>query len=163
MAFGSTNPDKHPELASVAMEIAAELDGSFLSANIFGGFLRANMQIRFWRKILELERNHVERNIRLFGERPVTLLQKNQTAYVWSLSNTSLRPKVLNCQTHPPRNDVPKITLHGVQTRSAKPTGTVEVLVWKSCMPPYHSYTMTCDMDAPQDMMAKKKRPHPMA
>src|SRR5947207_2891506 len=37
MAFGSTNPDEHPELASIAMEIAAELDGSFLDANVIGG------------------------------------------------------------------------------------------------------------------------------
>ncbi|XP_004972148.2 disease resistance protein RGA2 [Setaria italica] len=40
IAFGSTNPDDHPELASIAMEIAEELDRSFLSANLYGGFLR---------------------------------------------------------------------------------------------------------------------------
>ncbi|OEL28348.1 hypothetical protein BAE44_0010633, partial [Dichanthelium oligosanthes] len=158
IAFGSTNPDDHPELASIAMEIAEELDRSFLSANLCGGYLRANIDSRFWRKILELERNHVERNILHFGERPQTLLRKNQTAYVWSLSNISMRLKVLYYQTHYPHNEVPTTTLHEVQTRSTETNGRLEVLVWKSLIPPYHSYTMICEMEAPPHMTDKKKR-----
>ncbi|CAO2166214.1 unnamed protein product [Urochloa humidicola] len=163
MAFGSTNPDDHPELASIAMEIAEDLDRSFLSANLCGDFLRSNMDSRFWRKILELERNHVERNILKFGERPRTLLQKKQTAYVLNLSNNSIRLKVFYCQTHYPQNEVAKTKSDEVQTRSAESYGRrVEVLVWKSCIPPYHSYTMICKMEEPPHMMDKKKRPHSM-
>ncbi|KAJ1285165.1 hypothetical protein BS78_03G259200 [Paspalum vaginatum] len=159
MAFGSTNPEEHPRLASIAMELAAELDGSFIGANILAGFLRANMHFRFWRKILELERIQVERNIHVFGERPVNLLRTNQTAYVYSLANSSMKLKVLNCETHSPQNDVPKTMLHEVQTRSGKAHGVLEVLLWRSNIPPYHSYTMRCEMESPQDVMAKKKRP----
>lgn len=111
IAFGSTNPDDHPELASIAMEIAEELDSrSFLSANLCGGCLRGNMDSQFWRKILELERNHVVRNIRHFGERPQTL----------RLSNISMRLKVLYCQTNYLPNEVPKTKLHEVQPRSTE-------------------------------------------
>ncbi|CAL4947714.1 unnamed protein product [Urochloa decumbens] len=163
IAFGSTNPDDHPELASIAMEIAEDLDRSFLCANLCGGFLRANMDCRFWRQILELERNHVERNILNFGERPQTLVHKKQTPYVLSLSNNSMRLKVFYCQTHCPQNEVAKTTAHEVQTGSIESyRRRLGVLVWKSCILPYHSYTMICKMGAPAHVMNKKKRPHSM-
>ncbi|CAM0145248.1 unnamed protein product [Urochloa decumbens] len=160
MAFGSTNPDDYPELASLAMEIAARLDGCFVAAHAMCEFfLRANMHRSFWNKILECVRNNIERNIQLFGEHPRILLEQNQIAYVWCLADFSMRPKVLYVQTHSQLNDVPKIMLHKLQT-SSKAHGKMEVLVWKSRIPPYHSYTMKCEIEAPQDMMAKKKRPH---
>ncbi|CAL4947715.1 unnamed protein product [Urochloa decumbens] len=159
LAFGSTNPDDHPELASLAMEIAARSEGCFVGARaICEFFLRANMHRSFWKKILECQENNIERNIQFFGEYPHSLLKKNQIAYVWSLANVSMRPKILYYQTHSQLNDVPKIMLHELQT-SAKTHGKLEVLVWKSRIPPYHSYTMKCEIEAPQDMMAKK-RPH---
>ncbi|PAN28780.1 hypothetical protein PAHAL_5G178000 [Panicum hallii] len=158
MAFGSTNPADHPELASIAMEIAAGLERCFVGAHVICGFLRANMQRRFWNKILECQRNNIDRNIRIFGEHPLALIQKKQTAYVWSLSNMSMRVKVLYCQTHSTLNDVPKIALHEVQT-SAKARGKLEALVLKSRIPPYHSYSMTCEIEVPRDMTTKKKRP----
>jgi hypothetical protein len=157
MAFGSTDPDEHPELASIAMDIAAGLEGSFLAANVICGFLRANMHYRFWRKILELNRNCLERNILLFGKRPQTLLRENQIVYVWSLSNnSSIWVKVLYCETHSHANEVPKTMLHDIQTISAKAYRKLDVLVWRSPIPPYHSYTMRLEM------MSKKKRPHSM-
>jgi len=65
MAFGSTNPADHPELASIVMEIAAGLERSFVGAHVICGFLRANMQRRFWNKILQCQRNNIDRNIRI--------------------------------------------------------------------------------------------------
>ncbi|CAL4974324.1 unnamed protein product [Urochloa decumbens] len=159
MAFGSTNPDDHPELASLAMEIAARVEGCFVAANTISEFfLRANMHRSFWNKILECLTNNVERNTQFFGEHPRILLEKNQIAYVWSLSHGPTRLKVLYYQTLSPMIDVPKITLHEVQT-SAKGHGKLDVLVWKSRIPPYHSYIMKCEIEASQDMMAKKKHP----
>ncbi|TVU35285.1 hypothetical protein EJB05_17169, partial [Eragrostis curvula] len=162
MAFGSTNPEVHPELASIAMELAEELDGSFLVANIISGLLRADIQSRSWRKFLELHKNHVKRNMDLFGEHPHTLLyKKNQVAYVWCLTSISMRLKVQYRDKlyHP--NEVPKLTLHDVMTGSAEAHGKFDVVAWKSCIPPYDNYLMSCEIEAPQDMKkAKKKRPH---
>ncbi|CAL4961669.1 unnamed protein product [Urochloa decumbens] len=158
MAFGSTNPNDHPELASIAMEIAAGLEGCFVAAHAICGFLRANMNRSFWNMILECDRNNIERNILIFGEHRHSLLQKKQTAYVWSLSDLSMRAKVLSYQSHSSLNDVPKIMIHEVQT-STKAHGKLDVLLWKSRVPPYHSYTMKCEIEAPEDMMVKKKRP----
>ncbi|KAL6845056.1 hypothetical protein ACP4OV_024551 [Aristida adscensionis] len=161
MAFGSTNPEEHPELASIAMDIAADLHGSFMGANIIGGYMRANMQNWFWRKILELQINHIERNNLLFGEHPHSLLQKNQTAYLWSMSNMDLKACYREKYHH--QNEIPKIMLHEIQIGSAEPHGKFEVVIWKSHIPPYHSYVMSCEMEAPQHMIAKKKRPYSMA
>ncbi|XP_004972146.1 disease resistance protein RGA2-like [Setaria italica] len=108
MAFGSTNPDDHPALASIAMEIAAGLQGGFLGAHAICGFLRANIHNWFWNMILECQRNNIERNILIFGEHPQSLLWKSQIAYVWTLSNISVRVKVLHFQTRSPLNDVRK-------------------------------------------------------
>jgi hypothetical protein len=122
------------------MDIAAGLEGSFLAANVICGFLRANMHNRFWRKVLELERTCLERNILLFGKRPQTLLRKNKSAYIWCLSNnSSIWVKFLYYETHSPANEVPKIMVHDVQTISAKAYRKLDVLVWRSAIPPYHS------------------------
>ncbi|OEL21391.1 hypothetical protein BAE44_0017590 [Dichanthelium oligosanthes] len=162
LAFGSTNPEEHPELASIAMEIAELLDGSFLGANTVSGMLRANLNARFWRKILELQRNHVERNILLFGEHPHSLLQKNRLVYLRTMSNRAIWFKVRHHEKHFHDNEVPKIMLLDVHTGSAETSnGKFEVVVWRSQIPPYHSYLMSCEMETPH-LMTKKKRPHSM-
>uniref|UniRef100_A0ACD5THD1 Uncharacterized protein n=1 Tax=Avena sativa TaxID=4498 RepID=A0ACD5THD1_AVESA len=48
LTFGSTDPGAEPKLASLAMEIAADLSGSFVAGNIIAGLLRANFSARFW-------------------------------------------------------------------------------------------------------------------
>ncbi|TVU35281.1 hypothetical protein EJB05_17165 [Eragrostis curvula] len=160
MAFGSTNPDEHPELASIAMEISADMDGSFLSANIVSRMLRANFHAQFWRKILELQRDYIQRHLLLFGEHPHTLVMKNQPIYLWSMSDVSMCIKVHSCEKLYHQNEVPKIKLHEVLTGTAEAQGKFEIVVWRSCIPPYHSFMMSSE--APCHMMAKNKRPYSM-
>ncbi|KAF8678612.1 hypothetical protein HU200_046231 [Digitaria exilis] len=50
IAFGSTDAEDQPELASVLMEMADLLNRSFISANLFGGLLRANPCSQFWQR-----------------------------------------------------------------------------------------------------------------
>nr|CAB3472696.1 unnamed protein product [Digitaria exilis] len=53
LAFGSTNPyDHHPELASIAKEIATEIDGYFMITSVVTRVLRANKNSQFWRRAL---------------------------------------------------------------------------------------------------------------
>ncbi|XP_015694898.1 putative disease resistance protein RGA3 isoform X2 [Oryza brachyantha] len=40
IVFGSTNPEEEPKLASICMELATMVDGSFMGAHIFGDILR---------------------------------------------------------------------------------------------------------------------------
>lgn len=52
LAFGSTNPDNHPQLASIGMEIARMLRGLLLSANVIAEMLRKNLSVQYWLHIL---------------------------------------------------------------------------------------------------------------
>ncbi|XP_062180485.1 disease resistance protein RGA2-like [Phragmites australis] len=157
IAFGSTNPEEHPllavsnvilTLASIGMEIAVELNGSFTGANIAGALLRANFCIKFWRRMLKYHRDCTERHLILFGEHPHTLLQKNQHIYLWGIPPASQLFIVRDYKTHPSNKDFPKVMLLDVQTGSAKPHGKFEVLAWRSHIPPYHDYVMSCESRA---------------
>ncbi|TVU40569.1 hypothetical protein EJB05_14036 [Eragrostis curvula] len=52
LAFGSTDPEMHPRLVYLAMEIARVLDGTLFRASITACLLRDNFDIHFWRKVL---------------------------------------------------------------------------------------------------------------
>ncbi|CAL5079423.1 unnamed protein product [Urochloa decumbens] len=161
LAFGSTNPEEHPDLASIGMDIAETLDGSFMGANNICGLLRANLDPRYWRKILALQRNLVERNILHCGDHPHSLLQKSRAIYIWRMSNRTMWFKVRYPDKRFQGNDVPKIKLLDVQTGSAETRGKFEAIVWRSRIPPYYSYLMSCEMETP-NLIAKKKRPRSM-
>ncbi|CAL5079400.1 unnamed protein product [Urochloa decumbens] len=162
LAFGSTNPEEHPVLASIGMEIAETLDGSFMGANIICGLLRANLDPRYWRKILALQRDQVERNILRCGEHMHSLLQKSRDIYIWTMSNRTIWYRVRYPDKDFQVNYVPKIKLIDVQTGSAETHGKFEAVVWRSRIPPYYSYLMSCEMETPNLMAKKKKRPRSM-
>ena len=48
LAFGSTDPDNHPEMAATGMEIAKMLQGLLLSGNVLADILRKNQNVQFW-------------------------------------------------------------------------------------------------------------------
>ncbi|CAN6203490.1 unnamed protein product [Urochloa humidicola] len=162
LAFGSTNPEEHPELASIAMDIAETLHGSFIGGNNVCGLLRANLDARFWRKILALQREHVQRNILRFGEHPQSLRQKSRAVYTWTMSNRTMWFKIRYPEKRFDNNDAPKIKLLDIQTGGAETHGKFEVVVCRSRIPPYHSYLVSCEMETPNLMAKKKKRPHSM-
>ena len=43
-------------------------------------------------------------------------------------------------------HDLPKITLNELQVGSARPRGKFEVVGWRSRIPPYYSYLMSCEV-----------------
>ncbi|KAF3336734.1 disease resistance protein RGA2-like protein [Carex littledalei] len=47
-AFGSADPEDHPELAKIGGEIAKKMNGSIWGAKILGEFLRDNLNAPFW-------------------------------------------------------------------------------------------------------------------
>ncbi|KAM0894520.1 hypothetical protein ACQ4PT_024470 [Festuca glaucescens] len=47
LVFGSTDPHEHPKLASIAMEIALQMRGSFIFAYVIATLLRENLSARF--------------------------------------------------------------------------------------------------------------------
>jgi hypothetical protein len=65
-AFGSADPDEHPKLASVAMDMAVEARGSFMAAMVSADL--SNRQL--WYKVLATARHNMQKNLMLFGESP---------------------------------------------------------------------------------------------
>ena len=77
-SFGSTDPEHHPRLASVAMEISKiQSNTTLMGANITATFLRDNFDINIWCKVLVFLRGLFQKHIAKFGGHPGGFL--NQT------------------------------------------------------------------------------------
>uniref|UniRef100_A0A8R7K492 NB-ARC domain-containing protein n=1 Tax=Triticum urartu TaxID=4572 RepID=A0A8R7K492_TRIUA len=152
LVFGSTDPEEHPKLTSIAMEIALEMRESFLYAYIIAALLRENISARFWCRVLRHLREHRQKNILLLGECPV---DEEQPRYVWSMAkrrqgSEDIKFYLQGCdpQKGPASHgEIPKITVMDLisGTWSAMPRGKFEVLSWRSVIPPYYSYTTVCE------------------
>uniref|UniRef100_A0ACD5W3A4 Uncharacterized protein n=1 Tax=Avena sativa TaxID=4498 RepID=A0ACD5W3A4_AVESA len=159
IALGRADGEDYPELSSIAMEIAAELNASFSSANIIGTFLRANLDVGFWRKVLEHLREFNNKHLLMFGEHPVDLMQKDRPVYLWRMTGSSEALIAHRCyQVCSPQHKIPKLTMHDILSGRAIPHGNFEVLAWKSQIPPYYSYLMSCSIMTSRHMVLKKKR-----
>ncbi|CAM0882464.1 unnamed protein product [Alopecurus aequalis] len=158
IAFRDAGPNDYPELASIAMEIAAELNASFPNAYIIGTFLRANLDVRFWRKVLEHLREFSNKHFVMFGEHPVNLLQKGRPIYQCTMRGKSEAIIAHRCyEVCSPQHRVPKLSLYDIFCGSPIPRGNFEVLAWKSHLPPYYSYVMSCSIMTSQRMVVKKR------
>ncbi|PAN28762.1 hypothetical protein PAHAL_5G177600 [Panicum hallii] len=149
IAFGSADAEDQPELASVCMEMADLLNRCIISANLFGVLLRANPCCQFWRRVLNGLRHYIRMHLLHFGEHPSDLLLMNgRPIYLWRLPMTDTvltayhSYQACSSQEH----DLPKITLNEVQIGSTRPRGKFEVLAWRSRIPPYYSYLMSCQV-----------------
>lgn len=159
ITFGGTNPDMHPELAYLAMEIARVHNGSIFAANITACLLRANFDILYWRKVLAFLRRYVEKHFSMFGEHPCDMLEGNIPTYIQRMGRSIEDFFVLDqYETCSSQEDVPKITIQDVMYRGVKPHGTFEVLAWKSQILPYHCYIYTCKIQELQTRVIKRKQ-----
>lgn len=160
IAFRDAGPDDYSELSSIAMEIAAELNASFINANIIGTLLRANLDVRFWRKALERIREFTAKHVLMFGEHPVDLMRKGRPVYLWRMTGGGSEVLVANGvhQVCSPHQEVPKLTLLDVVSGSAMPRGNCKFLAWKSQIPPYYSYLVSCSTMTSRQMVVNKKR-----
>ncbi|KAM0894521.1 hypothetical protein ACQ4PT_024471 [Festuca glaucescens] len=154
LVFGSTDPQEHPKLTSIAMEIALQMSGSFLFAYVMASLLRENPSARFWSRVLSHIREHMQRNVLLLGEYP----EDPKSRYVWSIAETQggfKDSKLLllhhSYQKGPSAHgEVPGMDLLSLTdllfcTRSVIPQGKFEVLCWRSLIPPYYSYVCSCE------------------
>lgn len=153
LAFGGANPEEHPRLVAIAMDICREEKGSFIGGNIACSLLRANLDARFWCSILHNMREYTEKHRHLFGKHPHDLLQKNRHVYLWRLAQTSKVFVSYGCyQARPAQEDVPRMTLQEVLSGRPAPSGRFEALAWRSQIPPCYSYLMSCSVQ-----VARKK------
>ncbi|KQK05231.1 hypothetical protein BRADI_2g18851v3 [Brachypodium distachyon] len=152
IVFGSTDPDEHPKLTSIAMELALDMPRSFMCAYVVAALLRAaNLSVRSWCKVHTHFREYIRKNTLLFGEFP----EDDQPRHIWSMEETQQGSENLeffllgdSYQKGPAaHSEVPQITVVDLVcgTRSVRPRGRFEVLFWRSCIPPYYSYASACE------------------
>jgi hypothetical protein len=160
LAFGSTNPDEQPKLATMAMEIALEQTQCFKSALIIAGLLRDNFNAQFWHTVLQCVRAHKQTHFLMSDKHPNLCLREDEPVYYWRLARSSKYFLVCNHHQLDSSQEVPKISVHNIilGCGGTLPRGKFEALAWKSRIPPYYSYTISCKVQAPQPMAERKKR-----
>ncbi|CAL4932781.1 unnamed protein product [Urochloa decumbens] len=149
LAFGGTDPENHPQMASIGMEIAKMLQGLLLSGNVLADILRKNQNVQFWLHILKRFRNSVEHNLFLFGEHPKQLVERNRPTDITMFVSPSAAPLHLI----PPRGDssfhnkeLSKVTFGDLLQGSSTivPKGEFQILAWQSRIPPFTKFLATC-------------------
>lgn len=116
IAFGSTNPEEHPDLAALGMEITVHMNRSFLAANTVAAILRANLDSQFWHKMLRCLRDFANKHLSMFGEHPTDLLQKDRPVYIWTMAKTKnvFVIRDIYQERSPQISELPKIMAHDV-------------------------------------------------
>ncbi|TVU40550.1 hypothetical protein EJB05_14017, partial [Eragrostis curvula] len=157
LTFGSINPEMHPRLAYVAMEIARVLNGRFLCIVGTAYLLRDNFEIHFWSKILAFLRRLVQKHVLRFGEHPFDLVDQNRISHHRRMVTPS-EYFVVYRQYECPPEEVPMIRTVDLMYGSIKCHGKFEALAWRSPLPPYYSYVYTCEIQEQKSTAAKRKR-----
>ncbi|KAL6615955.1 hypothetical protein ACP70R_038225 [Stipagrostis hirtigluma subsp. patula] len=161
LAFGGANPDDHPELASVAMEIAVQLNGLFLGANITATLMRDNLSVQFWRRVLVCLRAFTSKHRLMFGEHPGDRLEKGAPVYTWRIARSSSEIVICSVYQKPSsssQHDVPKITSTDIIAGSVPQQGEFQAVSWRSNIPPYYTYLASCASRAATCKMASKNK-----
>ncbi|KAM0840892.1 hypothetical protein ACQ4PT_059373 [Festuca glaucescens] len=152
LVFGSTDPEEHPKLTSIAMELALEMCGSFIFAYVAATLLRANPSVRFWCRVLRQAREFTQKNNFVLGE----YHEDHMSRYGWGIAETQQgyedRKLFLIQHSHQKgpaaHGEVPRITMVDLLSGAWSPMqrGKFEVLSWRSLVPPYYSYVYSCEL-----------------
>ncbi|AQK97873.1 Disease resistance protein RGA2 [Zea mays] len=160
IAFGSTDAMDEPELESICMEMADLLNGSFVAANLFGGYLRANLCPQFWQKVLKGYRHYASMHLNLFGEHQSDSLANGRPIYMWRLPKTDAMLIAYGCYQacSAQQHDLPMTTMEEVQIGSTRPRGDFQAVAWRSNIPPYYSYLLNCGVQASSSLIRTPRR-----
>ncbi|CAN6210047.1 unnamed protein product [Urochloa humidicola] len=161
--FGSVDVVmEHPKLASIALEMAREMSGCFMGANVFGGMLRSKLDIGTWTLALATYRElrHTNRSVSC-----------QSLVDPWALSGHVLVPMVNRVspgyfvvvkiyQTASTHGDAtaPKISVQDAILGRARPQGNFAALAWRSHIPPHYNYVFSCEQRMPVTAVSRKKR-----
>jgi hypothetical protein len=164
LAFGSTNPEEHPRLASVARDIATALEGSIIMANVYADVLRKDQSSKFWFSILKRYRYVVQSNLSVYGEHPRNLMDKDHPIDISNIVSSSTRIQLM-----PPhreddsKKDLPKVMFGDLIAGFAiLPREEFELIAWESRIPPYKKFLNVAkffdEMSLPQPAVSPSKK-----
>jgi hypothetical protein len=162
LVFGSTNPNDEPKLATMAMEIALEQRQCFTSAHIIAEILRDNFNARFWRTVLHCVRAYIQTHLLMFEKHPNLRLRVDEPVYYWRMEKSRGYFLISKYHQSDSSESVPRIHMRDILLKrgGTLPRGEFEAVAWRSRIPPYYNYTISCKMQAPQLAVVRKKRVH---
>lgn len=128
------------------MEIATCLKSSFIAGNAIARILRDNLSAEFWRLALSCFKEVNQRYPFVFDAHPVIspsqdrklLARLNGSKEYCTIFNEY---RVVSAQ-----DEAPTITVQDVLLGSVMLRGKTEFVAWRSSIPPYHSYTLSCEI-----------------
>ncbi|XP_037480973.1 uncharacterized protein LOC119358604 [Triticum dicoccoides] len=143
LAFGSVDLAEHPRLVQVADEFAMLVHGtqcSLTSGNVFADMLRKNLDVQFWRSILDKGIRYVNRNLsRHNSVDQAILIQQGHPLVVTDLAfdPLSVRPYTNNVSS----KKLPSVTFGELLTDpNVRPKGDFIIVSWESRIPPHNSF-----------------------
>ncbi|CAL4938213.1 unnamed protein product [Urochloa decumbens] len=145
-AFGSNDPGEHPKLASLALEMASLMQGSFTFATIGAIVLRENFNTQSWHRAVTRVRDYMQKNV-LVNKYHDDVQVTGQPRYSWSI--VSQKPSqyfVLRDIYRSDKQNAPDIQFVDLLAGSHQPLGTYEILFWESRIPPYFKYVCKCEI-----------------
>ncbi|KAK3126192.1 hypothetical protein QOZ80_7AG0552960 [Eleusine coracana subsp. coracana] len=158
LTFGSADPETHPRLVHLAMEIARTLNGTMIGANVTAQLLRNNFDIRFWSKVLTFLKGFVQKHVSKSGEHPSDVLRDHRPTYLGRMGTSYEEIMIYQHYKCSPQENVPMIMFEDVMFGSIRPHGKFEALIWKSRIPPYYNYVHSCEIRELETAAVKRKR-----
>ncbi|KAK8458816.1 hypothetical protein SEVIR_2G013200v4 [Setaria viridis] len=158
LTFGSVDPEMHPRLTQMAMEISRMHNCCFIAAHLVSYLLRDNFDIHFWHKVLIFLKEYIQNHVSKFGEGPFDDRNQSKPVHLQRMATPSEVIMVSNPSYRSSQEEVPKIRLDDVIYKNVRPHGKFEALVWRSQIPPYYSYTTTCEIQELKNTGTKRKR-----
>jgi hypothetical protein len=143
LVFRSVDPAGHPRLAQTADEftkVLHSMQGSLVATNIFADLLRMNLDVQFWRSILDKGLRMVKRNIWMYGANPTMLEQQGQPVDItdFALHPLSMTRYTLHAST---KENLPTVDLgEFLADPSIRPKEDFILVTWKSRIPPHNSF-----------------------
>lgn len=158
LAFGSMDPKMHPTLAHLAMEIAKMLNPFFIGAKMTASLLRDNFDFHLWYKVLGFLRVQMKTNFSKFGGHPFDLVNQKRPAYIGRMATPFEDVMLYDEHQCSSQEEIPKISVQEVMYGRVNAHGKFKILGWRSQIPPYHSYILTCEIRELKTKAPKRKR-----
>ncbi|KAF6998351.1 hypothetical protein CFC21_014473 [Triticum aestivum] len=167
LVFGSVDPMQHPRLVEIADEYVKVLhstQGSLVAINMFADVLRRNLNVQFWRGILERGLRMVKRNLSIYGVHPTILIEQGHPVDItdFALHPLSMTRYTVNVST---KKESPSVTFGQLITDpSVRPKEDFILISWESRIPPHTSFArfVTSHAQDTHEGPGRKRRGVPM-
>ncbi|KAM0898887.1 hypothetical protein ACQ4PT_021644 [Festuca glaucescens] len=168
LVFGSVDPAEHPRLVQIADEFAkVQHSITLVSTNMFADVLRRNLDVKFWRCILEKGLKMVQRNLSMYGELPTMLVQQGQPVDItdFAMHPLSMTRYTINASI---KEESPSVTFGELLIDpSVRPEQDFILVSWKSRIAPHNTFahfvtSYAQGADVGSSLLGRKRRGAPI-